>query len=204
MGGARGSPLQLRRFINAAGTNWLPIQNEFTINQLGYMVHSMHGGIHMCSSVPEGYDATPIKPFTYPVWIKAFAGLVAVAFFVSLCFVPRQLAAAVRYKKAEADYQAGDANAAATNYEQVLDSHPNAEAAKIGAAEAYFSMKHEDATDKAMALLSGVNLDKHEWARLKKVMPAELSEQFTLTDKDGKSGETDKAPSKSDGDSEDK
>lgn len=135
----------------------------------------------MCQSVPQGFDAPALNPHEYPIWIKAFAGFVVVVLIYSLAMVPSSLVAARELKQAQKLFEEGKAKEAVEKYEVVRKKVPGSSDARLGEAEALFTLNNRNADEKALDLLVGLTLDKYDIKRLEKVMPKQYWALFTIT-----------------------
>lgn len=132
----------------------------------------------MCQSVPPNYDAKPLSPHDYPMWVKGFGAFVAVVVLASFFSVPQTVAAGRQLSSAHKFFENGDFKQAANSYQEVLGKFPGSEEAHLGAAESYFSLHTKDADVKAMRNLVGLKLGKYDVERLNKVMPKEYWQAF--------------------------
>lgn len=131
---------------------------------------------HVAANTP------PLKPHSYPLWVKLFGASIVIATLYSLFLVPTYIVAAKNLNAARSAYGSQDYDKALQLYREVLETIPSSSAARIGAAETIFvNGKDDDAL--GLTLLKGVKLGKYEWERISKVMPTEYQWLFEKTKK---------------------
>ncbi len=131
--------------------------------------------------VPEG--TPPLPPHEYPLWVKFFGVCVIAATIYSLAFLPGYFSAAKKMHAAKIAYQSGNYDESIQLYRAVLEAEPTSSTARIGAAEAIFSNSDRSIDSIALTLLTGISLDENDWARIKRVMPAEYQQYFETVKK---------------------
>lgn len=123
-------------------------------------------------------DTPPLKPHSYPLWVKLFGIIIVIATFYSLFLVPTYIVASKNLNAAGKAYASQDYNEALKLYIKVLDTVPSSKTARIGAAETIFSNDKKDDDEFGLILLEEVKLDKYEWKRISKVIPTKYQGLF--------------------------
>jgi hypothetical protein len=114
----------------------------------------------------------------YPMWIMLFAGGLLLLTAYSFFLLPNYLVAVKQLKAAEAAYRNSKFNDSIQLYKSVLSAVPLSKKARLGAAEAIFANGDKEDDKDGMSYLSGLKLDKDDWSRITKVMPAEDQQYF--------------------------
>lgn len=119
----------------------------------------------------------PLKPFQYPLWVLFFCGAIVMSAAMSVIYFPRYLPAATALRLADNSYLRGDFDKATDLYRRVLRVDGSSKKSKLGLAMALFK-EGPQYDQEALATLSGLELDKSEWANLLVVMPEKYTSLF--------------------------
>jgi hypothetical protein len=111
----------------------------------------------------------PIKPHSYPIVLKItmvmlFAGLLYFCMF----FFPKYYELYSRFRLAEQNFIWGNYVEAIKGYKSVLGGIKNSKTARIRTVQAHFALNQNE---KALKVLSNVELSTKDWLMLKKYMP---------------------------------
>lgn len=123
----------------------------------------------------------PLKAHRYPVWLLAFAVLVAATVVYSAALVPPYLEAFVSLRRAEAAIGAQNRSAAEERLLDVLRLFPSSKFARLDIAVLLLGDPSEAQQRRGLDYLKGVTLDKHEWQKVSAVLPEKFRGFFSST-----------------------
>ena len=104
---------------------------------------------------------------------------ILVSLIASLAELPHYYQAATLLHTAEKLSEQHEDKSAVEAYNNALKIVPTSKRARVGLAVSYFRSPDKQDRKKAMAVLQGLTLDKHEWERLSAVMPPAYQRLFT-------------------------